>query len=82
MGSVRIGDHTFELPNEDARELGQAAILSAKRGGFICPTPNLMIHVTPATNISVEIEGEFADMPTPKQILQKPHRGRAGGIVL
>ncbi|WP_261165757.1 hypothetical protein [Microbacterium sp. Marseille-Q6965] len=71
MGRVTIGTHTFDLPDDDARTLGQAAIAVGKRGGFICPAPNLMLRIGTATEVSVEIEGDFKDMPTPAETLKQ-----------
>lgn len=61
MGLVKIGDHTFELPDDEARTLGEAALIAQRRNGWISPTDDLMISITAITPISIEIEGEFAD---------------------
>jgi hypothetical protein len=78
MGTVRIAEHTFELPDDGARELGMAAIAVAAKGGFLAATPSLLIYVTQSTQISVQIDGEFGDMPTPKQVLENANRKRSG----
>lgn len=76
-GTVRIDHHTFTLPDDQALELGKAASYVQKKGDrFIAITPDLLIAITPATNISVEVTGAFADYPTSAQIVEKNERQR------
>lgn len=66
MGRVTIGSHSFDLPDEEASVLGEAAMIAQGKGGWISPTDDLLIAVTPSTQISLEIKGEFAEASAAK----------------
>ncbi|WP_144881131.1 hypothetical protein [Microbacterium paraoxydans] len=83
-GTVRIGEHSYTLPDDEARELGEAAMRTATgRGGWLSPDDNTLIAVTPGTPISITITDEFTEENVanakPKHILnrgQQPRQAR------
>lgn len=79
MGVVTIGSHVFELPDEEARVLGEAAMIQSRKGGWLSPTDDLLIAVTPATEITLQITGEFKDTTAskPAAIVEKANRPRS-----
>ncbi len=83
MGRVTIGSHVFELSDEEASALGEAALIQQRKGGWISPSDNLLIAVTPATEITLEISGEFADMAAakPDAILSKIQKPRQATVL-
>lgn len=66
MGRVTIGSRVFDLPDEEASALGEAAMILQRRGGWISPSDDLLISVTSATEVSIEISGEFAEAKAAK----------------
>lgn len=82
MGRVTIGSHVFELTDEEASALGEAALIQQRKGGWISPSDNLLIAITPATEITLEITGEFADMAAakPEAILSKKQKPRQATV--
>lgn len=78
MGRVTIGSHVFDLSDEEARVLGEAAMLQSRRGGWISPDDDLLIAVTPSTEITLQIPGEFGDLTDakPASIIEASNRSR------
>lgn len=78
MGRVTIGSHVFELPDEEASVLGEAALIQSRKGGWISPTDDLLIAVSPATEITLQITGEFANATDakPASIVESGNRPR------
>ncbi|AQY01612.1 hypothetical protein [Microbacterium foliorum] len=68
----------FDLPDEEASILGEAAMIQSRRGGWISPSDDLLIAVAPHTNITLEISGEFANLADakPQAILDKSSKPR------
>ncbi|UPL09979.1 hypothetical protein [Microbacterium sufflavum] len=84
-GTVRIGEHSYTLPDDEARELGEAAMRTATgRGGWLSPDNDTLIAVTPSTPISITITGEFTEenVPNakPKHILNRTQQPRQARI--
>ncbi|MCK2022762.1 hypothetical protein KZC52_07495 [Microbacterium sp. kSW2-24] len=75
---MTIGSHVFELPDEEASVLGEAAMIQSRKGGWISPTDDLLIAVTPATEISLQITGDFAGLEAakPASIIEAGNRPR------
>lgn len=83
MGRVTIGTHVFDLPDEEASILGEAAMIQSRRGGWISPSDDLLIAVSPATEITLQISGEFAGAAAakPSSIVKAGSRSRRGASV-
>ena len=83
MGRVTIGSHVFNLPDEEASVLGEAALIQSRKGGWISPTDDLLTAVSPATEITLQITGEFANAAAakPAAIVDAGNRPRSAVTV-
>jgi hypothetical protein len=83
VGRVTIGSHAFDLPDEEASVLGEAALIQSRRGGWISPTDDLLIAVSPSTEITLQIDGAFKDMAAakPAAILDKQQKPRRATVL-
>lgn len=62
-GTVRIGQHTVELPADEANTLFGALIQTSRlpRGGPAPITPHTVVNVTPSSDISLTITDKYAN---------------------
>ena len=77
IGIVRINEHTIELPEEEARTLFLAAVVMTKRPGALAIDADTMLAITPATQVSIAINGGFADEYDPQRVLDQAMRTRS-----
>ncbi|MFL1999505.1 hypothetical protein [Microbacterium sp. A1-JK] len=59
--TVRVGEHTIELPEPQAKALFSAITATAKKGGLAPVSPDTVIAVGPQTPISITTNGTFAE---------------------
>jgi hypothetical protein len=60
-GTVQVGPHSLELPEDEARALFLVASTAAKRGGAMVVSPDTTMILNPATPISLTIAAGFID---------------------
>jgi hypothetical protein len=75
-GTVRINDHTIELPEAEARELFLAAVAMTRRTGALTISSDVTVAVTSATHVSITIPNGFADQYNPSSVIEQASRGR------
>lgn len=70
LATLRIADHTLELPEEDALRLFTVAAGSTRIGGTIVLNEDTMVVVSPGTTVSITSAGYFADQCDPAKQLE------------
>lgn len=81
LGTVRINDHTIELPEAEARTLFLAAAALTKRPGALVINADTTLAITSATQVSITIPDGFTDEYNPDEALEKALRGRPAVVL-
>jgi hypothetical protein len=70
-GTIRINEHTIELPEAEARTLFLAATALTRRSGALAINTDTTIVVNQATQISLTISGGFTDEYDPQAVIER-----------
>lgn len=76
-GTVQIGPHSLELPEDEAPALFLVAGTAAKRGGAMAISPDTTVILNSATPISLTIAAGFTDEYDPLGELDKIAKPKA-----
>jgi len=80
-GTVHIGSHVIDLPEEEARALFLAAGVALRSRVPLVVTHDTTAYINEGTQLSLTIEGGFRDEYNPQQVIEQAGRTRAATVM-
>lgn len=80
--TLSIGPHTLSLEYDTALRIVQNCSATARRGGLVPITPDLIVWVTQATPISLHRVGQFTEEYADMLTSEPPQRDKPRAVIV